>query len=87
MVDQLEYEIDFTGYYDNCAPVQCTYTHTQRSTFIYVITVLISFYGGLSVALRIVAPFIVQVGHYIYEKFQKKSKPVIGQQQPKFRMF
>ncbi|UJR34695.1 hypothetical protein I4U23_027472 [Adineta vaga] len=73
MVEQWITVKNFSKYYNACEPLQCTYTFTQRNDFIYVITLLIGLYGGLTVVLRILAPFIVKFGHNIYAYLTKKN--------------
>ena len=73
MVDRWIRVTDFEGYYTSCAPIQCTYTVEQYNSFAYVISLLISLYGGLTVALRFMAPYIVKFGRGIH-KFLKTCK-------------
>ncbi|CAF1630804.1 unnamed protein product [Adineta ricciae] len=75
MVEQWITMKNFSNYYIACEPLQCTYTFTQRNEFIYVITLLIGLYGGLTVVLRILAPFIIKLGHIVYTYFTKRSDP------------
>ena len=54
---------DYARYYDACAPVQCTYLTIRKNSFIYLVTLLIGLYGGLSIVFRIIAPLLVQYRH------------------------
>ncbi|CAF4341514.1 unnamed protein product [Rotaria sp. Silwood2] len=45
----------FSLYYAQCEPISCTYTFTRRNDALYVITKLLSLYGGLTVVLRLLA--------------------------------
>jgi hypothetical protein len=49
----------FSNYYAQCAPIQCTYTVVQRNDALYVLTKLLTIYGGLTATLRLLVPFIV----------------------------
>jgi hypothetical protein len=60
---------NFTGYFYACAPISCSYTHTERVSAIYVITGMISLIGGLIVAFRLLAFFFVK---YILRQILKK---------------
>ena len=51
---------NFSGYYSECLPVLCTFTAIQKKSVIYLITLLIGLYGGLNVALRIIAPLLIK---------------------------
>ena len=80
MIDQWEIMKNFSSYYAACAPTQCTYTYTQRFDFLSLITILLSLFSGLTVALRIVSPFIVKLGHWLHTQFVKKYQQQISQQ-------
>ena len=71
MIEQWEITKNFSSYYAACAPTQCTYTYTQRFNFLSTITILLSVFSGLIVALRIVSPFIVKLGHWLHTQFIK----------------
>ncbi|CAF1118796.1 unnamed protein product [Adineta ricciae] len=53
-------ETSFEDYFHQCAPISCQYTIIQRNDFLFVLTTLISLFGGLSSALRIISSFLVQ---------------------------
>jgi len=52
--------IDYDRYYASCAPKICIYSYTKRSDFGYMITMLISLYGGLQSILVFFIPRIVK---------------------------
>ncbi|CAF4129948.1 unnamed protein product, partial [Adineta steineri] len=49
----------FSAYYAKCAPALCTYTFTERNSFLKVLTTLLGVYGGITVALRMCIPYAV----------------------------
>jgi hypothetical protein len=49
----------FSNYFEQCAPIMCTYTSTQRNNALYILTKFLAFYGGLAAALRLCVPAIV----------------------------
>lgn len=61
MTDQWEIAKTFSNYYAICAPVECTYTYIARFDLLYLITMLVGLFGGLTIALRSVSPFLVQL--------------------------
>ena len=67
---------NYTGYFTACAPLECSYTLVQYNSFMYVITLLIGLHGGLTVALRLVAPFLVKMGHRLHQycKMRKQNR-------------
>ncbi|CAF1199605.1 unnamed protein product [Adineta steineri] len=50
---------NFSSYYHQCAPDQCTYTYEQRFNRVYIIATVFEIVGGLSVALNIFIPLLV----------------------------
>ena len=60
MIESLHNTTDFRGYFEACGPKICSYSYPQRFGLIYMIISMISLTGGLSVAMRILSPFIVK---------------------------
>jgi hypothetical protein len=59
MIEKWGDNINYSQYYEQCAPKLCTYSFTSRNNALYVFTTMIGLFGGLSVALRIIVPLIV----------------------------
>jgi hypothetical protein len=60
MIDKWTSSTSFSQYYAQCAPVLCVYTYSSRYDWLYVITTLVSLFGGLSTALRLFVPVAVK---------------------------
>ncbi|CAF3419966.1 unnamed protein product [Rotaria socialis] len=60
-LEQWRVSIDHIRYFAACAPKICTYSYTKQVNIAYMITMLISLYGGLQTILRFIIPYIV---HY-----------------------
>lgn len=58
--------IDFSSYYNQCAPSECTYTYEEGFNTAYIISTVLGIIGGLSVALRILILPIVKSLRRIY---------------------
>jgi hypothetical protein len=58
-IDTWGQKIEYKQYYEQCAPKLCSYSVTSRSDALYVFTTIFGLFGGLSVALKIIAPLIV----------------------------
>lgn len=71
MIDRWDNTVDFASYYTICAPTQCTYTFVGYGNFLDIITLFIGLVGGLNIALRIIAPLVIQVVRYLMQKFSK----------------
>ncbi|CAF2856611.1 unnamed protein product [Rotaria sp. Silwood2] len=50
MIESWENSIDFVTYFQTCAPKACSYSYVQRFSLIYMITTMVSVFGGLSAA-------------------------------------
>ncbi|CAF2971217.1 unnamed protein product [Rotaria sp. Silwood2] len=57
-------------YYNTCAPIICNYKYTQRRGILYMITSLLSLYGGLTNSLQ----FIVWNGMKLYRKIKSARR-------------
>jgi hypothetical protein len=62
-----------------CWPIYCTYTFTRRFDWIYVITTLVALLGGLTTALRLIAPLLIDIILYL----KKKQSSQLQQNQSK----
>ncbi|CAF1041718.1 unnamed protein product [Adineta steineri] len=52
--------INYSLYFNRCAPQLCFYTINKRFNIYYIITAIISVYGGLSTVLSLIIPSIVK---------------------------
>jgi hypothetical protein len=53
-VDDWSQSISFDNYFTTCAPQSCTYEYIGRRNLIFIVTSVISIYGGLSTGLQII---------------------------------
>ncbi|CAF1193506.1 unnamed protein product [Adineta steineri] len=53
--------INYSLYFNRCAPQLCFYTINKRFNIYYIITAIISVYGGLSTVLSLIIPAIVKL--------------------------
>ncbi|CAF3777105.1 unnamed protein product [Rotaria sordida] len=51
----------FNKYYLECAPIYCHYIYSRRFDSIYVISTLVALFGGLSTALRLAIPYLINL--------------------------
>lgn len=82
MVERWDTEKNFSSYYSVCAPAECTYTLVQRNTLIYVMTMIIGLFGGLSVVIRLISPWIVRFARHIRLQFKQRNQPTSKPQAP-----
>ena len=76
MIDRWVISKNFSSYYSTCAPIECSYKILQRNTFIDIIGILLGLYGGLTVALRFIAPKLVQIFTSLYARCFRSRKTV-----------
>lgn len=72
-VEQWSFGFVAANYFRQCAPLTCTYSYTHRTTILNIITIIIGVLGGLSTALRIISPWLVQSFIKLERKFFHSS--------------
>lgn len=79
-LEQWKASIDYKPYFSKCAPKICTYSYERRFNFAYMITTLISVYGGLEAILRFFIPttvkYILKKRYIIMNKDPTHRKPL-----------
>ncbi|CAF1116554.1 unnamed protein product [Adineta ricciae] len=53
--------INYSKYFNNCAPLLCTFTATNQASLSYTIIFLLSLYGGLAIIFRLIAPILIHI--------------------------
>ncbi|CAF1352610.1 unnamed protein product [Adineta steineri] len=69
-IEQWQLNISYTKFYEQCAPMYCSYKFEKSPTFIYIVTRTIGIYGGLTVALRYISLYMIQLGSYIVNRYR-----------------
>ena len=68
--------ISFKNYFEQCAPIECTYTFEGRFSFAYILSTVLGIIGGLSVTLKIVSPLIIKIFQKIYHRHSVNRRQV-----------
>jgi hypothetical protein len=58
-VEGMTTKLNYSLYFEQCQIQSCFYSIKQHLGFLYIITSLLGLYGGLSIALRFLIPYIV----------------------------
>ncbi|UJR06784.1 hypothetical protein I4U23_011071 [Adineta vaga] len=58
-VEELLPVINYSLYFTECRPRSCFYLMTRSSNILYIFTSLLALYGGLSIVLQFLVPYIV----------------------------
>lgn len=61
LVESWNTSVSFEKYYSACAPQRCTYSYDKQANFVFLLTTLVSLFGGLTVVLRIISPFLILI--------------------------
>ena len=76
MIDHWQESSNFSGYFHNCQPVQCTFTTLRKNGFMNVATLLVGVFGGLTVALHIITPFLIKAARFIFYYIKRRLLPM-----------
>ena len=78
-VDHWDSHAYYDKYYAECAPNLCTYLRIERANPVYIITTIAGLYGGLTVVLKLIAPFLAKLGQQIisYRRRRIGTLPVV----------
>ncbi|CAF0925957.1 unnamed protein product [Adineta steineri] len=68
----------YDRYYDECQPIECTYTINTKNNILYVITTLIGIIGGLTRVSKILVPILVKIIVYCFRKWRNRVVPQIS---------
>ena len=66
MIDEWIIEPSYEAYYNECAPVACTYVLNRRMDLVYVATSMIGLIGGLSVSLSLLIPVVLYYFNWLW---------------------
>ena len=70
LLDELNIEVDFGRYYEQCQASYCSYSYRRRFDIVYALTTMIGIFGGLNIVLRFVCPLISK------KIFSRRIRPV-----------
>lgn len=60
MVDQWNENVEYKRFYNQCKPLECSYTVTTRGNFLYILSTITGIFGGLTVIVKIFSKTIVE---------------------------
>jgi hypothetical protein len=78
MIEQWNAPPIFEKYYNECLPMQCTYTFETKNDVIYIFTTLFGIVGGLTTVLKLLIPRLVNVIVYWIRKQRTRIVPEIS---------
>ena len=78
MIEQWNISTTYENYYNQCQPIECTYTYERKNGVVYIITALLGLLGGLITILKLVIPTLVKFIRKIRRQRQQISVPEPG---------
>jgi hypothetical protein len=61
MIEKWKVSQIFENYYNECKPIQCTYTLETNNDMIYIFTELFGIAGGLIIVLTLIVPRLIKL--------------------------
>ncbi|CAF3911936.1 unnamed protein product, partial [Adineta steineri] len=84
MVHQWNFVHSYELYWEACAPTSCSYTVTaHKNNFAGILLIMISMIGGLSAALTIITPLLINFFHGLFTRKPKRQQQQQQQVRPK----
>ena len=68
MIDELNGTPKYENYYNECQPIECTYSYETKIGVVYIVTATIGLIGGLFTALKIAVPNLVKFIDYLIRR-------------------
>ncbi len=66
--------VSYGNFFAECQPISCSYTQVEQYNIIYVITTLLGLYGGITILLKLIVPFIVSQSYKYIHRFQRRNQ-------------
>ena len=79
-VSQWFHHFSFDRYFNECAPQSCQYSYSTKYNRIYVITILVTLFGGLIKGLYFIVSFMALLMFKLYDYLKKKKNNVVAVQ-------
>ncbi|CAF3546539.1 unnamed protein product [Adineta steineri] len=75
-IEQWSNKTNYISYFQQCLPSYCSYTSVQKFNLTYIITLLLSLQGGLTIILKWICPKLVRIASKIYD-YRKRRRNTI----------
>ncbi|UJR18688.1 hypothetical protein I4U23_005595 [Adineta vaga] len=60
-IDHRSIKINYSEYFHQCKPSFCSYMRNDQKNIYYALTVLVSLYGGLTIILHFITPYLISM--------------------------
>ncbi|CAF4230900.1 unnamed protein product, partial [Adineta steineri] len=78
MIEEWNFSSPYSIYYQKCKPSFCSFTYEKKTSIIYIITIIISFIGGINVILRLFSPLIIKIIFKFIHRLKHKNSSQIS---------
>ena len=82
MIEEWQVDTNFDDYYNSCTPATCTYKVYRQVDLLYIVTILVSLFGGLVVVFRLLVPVVVRLLYRITIRWCDRHSDTNSQEHP-----
>ena len=75
-IENWNLNISYEKYFHGCQPSSCSYTLDKRSNIFYSISIILTIYSGLSLALQIIIPFGFKILRLCFVQSNRQIHPL-----------
>jgi hypothetical protein len=76
LIESWSINTSYDKFFGQCRPVTCSYTIIERYNIVYVITTIVSLYGGLTVLLKLIIPIVVYQMNRFMRRYRRRHVQV-----------
>ncbi|CAF1412710.1 unnamed protein product [Adineta ricciae] len=87
MVEEWNITFSYDSYFQECQPSSCSFTYEKKTDFVYLITIIISLFGGIHTILLLISPFIIKFVLGLIEKIKNYNLPSMSNNLENHRFF
>ena len=81
MIEENKTDVLYSSYYAECRPTYCSYSYSRRFHVLFMITLLVSAYGGISAILPLLIPLLIRLVFIVYEWKKRQNTVDTGNDQ------
>ncbi|UJR20241.1 hypothetical protein I4U23_023372 [Adineta vaga] len=75
-IEKWSTRINHAAYFKQCLPTSCSYNYIQKFSSIYMVTLLLGLYGGLSFVLKWICPTILSLVYKLYRLYKTRKNVI-----------
>lgn len=75
-VENWSTKMNYSSYYEQCAPSLCSYISVENFNVLYSVTVILGIQGGLTIVLKWLCPKLIRIGAKLHRHRKNRITPV-----------